>query len=583
MPNNLENKDSKSLNPNPERKFGASSNTRTKYSALGGFAFRYRNANGKWMFKFRWWRILSFMLVTFTLFWLLVSTFLFVFYKYNRDYSEMTFLKAIKIPFNISEHRMAMGEYNIKKAVEYFRAGDFSSGYKNLIQGIGRNPKNIEAKIMLANLHIRMGKTDDAVQLLKRSLPLAYENLIYMRLYTRLLLGRMEDEELIKVCRGILALEPKNPEVKYYLAMALSTAYAMHGHYDESKEFIVKYGLDKSTPGILRLSKNEWEQGNKEEAIKIVAENVKYIKDLDSVYALLSNYYILMGDYEKVRQYASLRIMEKPFDIPPQIDYLRALANSGEEEKSKVELRKLFENNRNNEAAVLAIAQYATETAQLDLMQKIYDNSIKNNFSTSQFCMMLLETYISCKKYQEAVVFAEDISNEAPKWLQKNDDTFMCLRAVSYYAIGNVNMANVMIEEVIKRKTINPRNMVATARRFALLGESTIAHKLYLAAVEKDPKHQYALVRLIQFEIDSGNSSDLNKYIMRLINLRRPPRDMILRAREALLSDRFIFTTEREKVINAIDMIFDAEKASNNRFLSDLPSDYEEEKVFSSF
>jgi tetratricopeptide (TPR) repeat protein len=276
-------------------------------------------------------------------------------------------------------------------------------------------------------------------------------------------------------------------------------------------------------------------------------------------------------------------MLEKPTAVAPKIDYLRAIANSGEKEKAKEELFKLYETNKNDEKALLAISHYATETAELELMRKIYDTSIRNGFNTSQFCMMLLETFISCKKYQEAVDFSQAIIAEDPKWLNKNEDVFMCLRAVSYYAVGNMNMAEALVENVIKRKTINPRNMVATARRFALLGENSMAHKMYLSAVERDPKHQYALVRLIQFEIDSGNSSDLGKYILRLINLRRPPRDMILKARTALLSDRFIYTDDREKVISSIDAIFDIEKVSSNRILSDLPSDYEDEKIFSSF
>ena len=154
---------------------------------------------------------------------------------------------------------------------------------------------------------------------------------------------------------------------------------------------------------------------------------------------------------------------------------------------------------------------------------------------------------------------------------------------MAYYAVGNTNMSTALINDIIKQGSVNPRTLVATARRFAILGEDTIAHKLYVAAVEKDPMHQYALVRLIQFELDAGNSSDLNKYIFRLINMRRPPRDMILEARRKLLTDRFIFTTDREKIINAIDAVFDIEKVSGNRIFSDLPSDYDNEKILSTF
>ena len=553
------------------------------YPALLGFAYRYKTPNGHWVLKFRLFRILAFLASVLLALWFAKSAGIYYFYKYNRDYDEMKFSDAFIFPANRAKHTVALGEYNIRKAKELFAQGQGRKGWETLMAGVARSPRNVEGKMLVARAFIQNNMTDQALDMLKSLLPYAYEDLNYMRLYTQLLLMRMDDETLIQVCKNILEREPKSPEVKAYLAMALATVYSMHGQYDKSKEYITKYGLDKTTPGILRLSKNEWEQGNREEAIETIAKNINQMQDLDPVYALLSNYYILLGDYSKVRQYATLRMLEKPLDIAPRIDYLRAIANSGEKEKSQEELYKLYEANKNDEGALLSIAHYATETGELDLMRKIYDTSIRNNFKTEQFCMMLLETFISCKKYQEAVDFSEAIIKEKPKWLKKSEDVFMCLRAVAYYAIGDLNLSGALVDEVVKRKSINPRNMVATARRFALLGENSMAHKMYLSAVQRDPKHQYALVRLIQFEIDSGNSSDLGKYILRLINLRRPPRDMILRARTALVSDRFIYTTDREKVINAIDAIFDIERVSNNRILSDMPSDYEDEKVFTSF
>ncbi|MBO7520943.1 MAG: hypothetical protein J6T16_01725, partial [Opitutales bacterium] len=351
-----------------------------------------------------------------------------------------------------------------------------------------------------------------------------------------------------------------------------------------SRAIIEKYGLDKTTPGILRLSKNEWEQGNREEAINIIEKNIPNMRDLDPAYALLVNYYIIMGDYEKARLYGAMRIAAKPFEIAPRVDHLRSIANSGDKKEANERSFRLFESNKDDERNLIYIANFATDSENLDLMRKIYDNAIEKGFSnTSQYCMLLLETFITCKKYQEAIDFSEDILKANPKWLKNNENVFSALRAVAYYAVGNTNMSTALINDIIKQGTVNPRTLVATARRFAMLGEEAIAHKLYVAAVEKDPMHQYALVRLIQFELDAGNSSDLDKYIFRLINMRRPPRDMILEARRKLLTDRFIFTQDREKIINAIDAVFDIEKASGNRIFSDLPSDYDSEKVLSTF
>lgn len=560
-----------------------------EYSVLFGFAKSYKTESGAWKMKFNFFRIFAFLVSTTFVMWLMLATAIFFFFKYKRNYEEMTFGKALTFPFERQAFTVAMGDYNINLAISLFEKAstdpkfDFKTAYQNLRDGVTRSPKNIKGKLYFTRLQWRMGNKDEAIAILEKSLPIGYNNLDYIRDYTKMLIMKLDDEKLIKTATTILEANPSSQEVKVYLAMTLATVYAMHGHYDKSKHYLATYGLDKTTAGILRLSKNEWEQGNREEAISIISRNIDSMRDLDPVYALLSNYYIMMNDYDMVRKYASLRIIEKPLNVAPKIDYIRAMTKNGEEEKAKIELDKLFELNKDSEPDTLMVAHYATETANLELMRKIYDNAIKKDFNVSQFCMMLLETFISRGSYTDAINFSEAIINESPKWLQKNDDVFVCLRAAAYYAAGNTNMANVLIDEVMKRKTINPRNTVATARRFAMLGEPKIAQKLYLTAVEKDPRHQYALVRLIQFEIDSGNSTDLNKYIKRLIGLRRPPRDMILKARDALMSDRFIFTAELDSVVAQIDAIFELEKASSDRIFSDLPSDYESEQVLSTF
>ncbi|MBR4597438.1 MAG: hypothetical protein IKO42_03455 [Opitutales bacterium] len=566
-------------NPQPSQKTDS-----TRRPAIFGFAYRYRTPKGNWSIKFLYGKIFTALFAIFLTLLLFKTIFIFVFFKYQRDYSEITVKTALFYPLNRMQTNHALGDYNIRNAKDLLAEGKYREAFENLVRGVNRSPRNIEGKKMLAQFFIMRNKQDSAVEVLKRGLPFAYEDLAYMRLYVQLLIAKMDDEVLINVCKNILERNPKSKEIQQYLAMAMATVYSMHGMHKESKEIIEKYGLEKTTPGILRLSKNEWEQGNREEAINIIAKNINRMPDLDPVYALLVNYYIIMGDYEKARQYGSLRIIEKPLEIAPRVDYLRSISNSGDKKAAEEEINRLFENNKNDEKNLIYIANFATDSENLELMRKIYDNAIEKGFSnTSQYCMLLLETFITCKKYQEAIDFSEDIIKANPKWLKNNENVFSALRAVAYYAVGNSNMSTALINDIIKQGTVNPRTLVATARRFALLGEDTIAHKLYVAAVEKDPMHQYALVRLIQFELDAGNSSDLNKYIFRLINMRRPPRDMILEARRKLLTDRFIFTTDREKIINAIDAVFDIEKASGNRIFSDLPSDYDNEKILSTF
>lgn len=69
------------------------------------------------------------------------------------------------------------------------------------------------------------------------------------------------------------------------------------------------------------------------------------------------------------------------------------------------------------------------------------------------------------------------------------------------------------------------------------------------------PRHQLALTRLVQIEIKIGNSTNLDRHLFNLLNMRRPPRELIEDARMKLVSDRFIFTGDRKKVMGEIDAL----------------------------
>ena len=81
--------------------------------------------------------------------------------------------------------------------------------------------------------------------------------------------------------------------------------------------------------------------------------------------------------------------------------------------------------------------------------------------------------------------------------------------------------------------------------------------------MEKYPKHQLALTRLIQFEINQGNSTNLDKHIVRLLAMRRPPRELVLEARKNLSSDKFIFTKNRDKIMREIDTLVNSKNATS--------------------
>ena len=497
----------------------------------------------------------------------LFSLAIYSYFKYFREYEEMTFLAALKVPFTRTEHRETVGNYNIRKAQEFLKAGKYRDAYSALVVGCSRSPRNLEGRKMLAEFYqVLFKRPDRALETLERSLIYAVNDISYVRLYSKILIDQTEDARLISVGEKILAMpELKSQDVKLYIAMALSTVYAYHGNYIKSKEYIEKYGLEKTLPGILRLSKNEWELGNRDGAIKILADNINVPQNKEAIYALLVNYYVMMRDFDKARQYSMLRSLENPFSMEQRMEYLTLLKSSGDIDGVKRDMEIFLNTYQDNNRSILYLANFAADIGDLPFMRRIYDLALRKDFPIAPYCLLLLETTIAQGDYKAAVAFVEDIMTTKPKWKERHEDVILCLRAVAYYAVGNANMADVLIGDIVKRNSIPVKVMIATSRMFDKLNAPEISLRILERAVALYPKHQMALTRLIQAELKVGISTDLHNHVMKLLKMRRPPRELIADARVNICSDKFIYAADRDAIINEIDYLMN-NKDGNRAF-----------------
>lgn len=528
-----------------------------KYSVFFGLGYRFCDSEGNWHLSFVWRRVFVLVLVLGVLSYAAFTLGLYFFIKNYRDYSEMTLADAVKLPFQRKAFREKMGDYNIAQAKEFFRNGKFRDGYMSLVSGCARNPKNLDGIRLLAEIYlVSFRRADRAIETLEHSLPYGVNDIGYVRLYIKILMDRAEDERLVGVAKKLLSMKSVTSiEVRLYLAMALSTIHAYHGDYDLSKKYIQDFNLSKTLPGILRLSKNQWEQGDRDGAIRILAENISYPENKEAIYALLVNYYVSMKDYETARRYSMLRSLENPFSKGQRMEYLGLLRKTGEVEAMKRDMELFFNEYNNDDRSMLYFANFLADIGDLKFMRRVYDNAVKKEFPIVPYCLLLLETTIDQGHYKEAVAFIEEMMRTKPVWRTRHEEVILCLRAVAYYAVGNTNMSGVIIGDVLKKSDVSENVLVSTARMFESLGARSTALKLLERAVALYPTSQIALTRLIQLELRMGISADMNKHIMNLLKMRRPPRELIADARKSICSDRFIFIAERDAIIKEIDYL----------------------------
>ena len=99
------------------------------------------------------------------------------------------------------------------------------------------------------------------------------------------------------------------------------------------------------------------------------------------------------------------------------------------------------------------------------------------------------------------------------------------------------------------------QTLLALSKTLKDLGELEQAHAILEAAYEQTPENQGALTALMRLDIELGRIADLNKKLVDLLSMRRPPYDLLQLAYEEIGSDKFMFTPNRNSVIQQLEEI----------------------------
>ncbi|GHB97646.1 tetratricopeptide repeat protein [Cerasicoccus arenae] len=536
--------------------------TQNQKSVLLGFAVRKRGPSGRWHIQFRWGRILAVLFSLVIIGYISLTTALFFFFKEVQKFDDVKYTDMFTIFLNMKEHRAKVGDYQIEKAKEMLEDGNYRDAFTFLREGVQRSPTNLEGRLLVSEFFIyipNMQDTDRALALLSEGLPYAHDDARYLQRYIKLLLRQQEDEEVINIAQEILAEKPSD-EITELLATAAATAHLYRGNFDEAEDFVRTYDLEKRLDGLRLSARITWERGAQKAAIAKLENGIGKFNTDEPLYAGLSQYYRDRGEGEKAREYAVLRNIDAPLAVSPRVDLLYTLSLTGQNERAKNEADAILRQFRNDEAAMMKLANYATDEGLVDLARRIYEQALENDFPIAPFALLLIESHITAGDYQGAISFSEELAKERPAWLEQNMPIFNSLRAVAYYGVGNENLADIYIEQFLQQPNLRVESLMAVSRRFSQLGGDKYSRQVLKQAYENNPKNQAALSNLIEIEIKTGNAAELGNYLKKLLQMRRPSVDILQQAYQKLGSDRFIFTPDRENLLIELNTVLNPQE-----------------------
>ena len=519
---------------------------------LLGFVVQHKGLDGQTKISVRWGRLIGTFAILAVLGWFALAGALYLHFKYNREFDQASYVKMLTLlPFGLDAHRVEMGNFHIERGLAEMKEGNYRDALRLLRLGVARAPANLQGRLALAEFYeIALKRHDVATNLLLEGIELGgIEDIDYLKQTLRVLLHYQMDEVVQNLADKYLPDEPELTDINRMLAFSAANANYLRGNYDLADNYTINYNLLESLEGVLLSAQISWERGNKIAAITMMENSIKKFPNSEPLLLLLSRCHRELGEIDKARRYAMLRNLSKPLSAATRVELLYIYNQTRDFESEQRESERVLQQFRNDGPALQTLANFAADTGNIDLARRTYEEALENEYEINPFALLLVEAHLVDQDYQGAIDFSEELIKERPDWLSRRWALFSSLRAVASYGMNRPDLGEIYLQEFVDAKNNNSQTYIAVARRFTKIERYEQARIVLTDAYEKAPTNQKVLSELIRAELSVGNTENLNRLLSRLLQMRRPDKDLLVEAYTQLGSDRFIFTPNRQTLL----------------------------------
>lgn len=519
---------------------------------LLGFVVQHKGLDGQTKISVRWGRLIGTFAILAVFGWFALAGALYLHFKYNREFDQASYVKMLTLlPFGLDAHRVEMGNFHIERGLAEMKEGNYRDALRLLRLGVARAPANLQGRLALAEFYeIALKRHDVATNLLLEGIELGgIEDIDYLKQTLRVLLHYQMDEVVQNLADKYLPDEPELTDINRMLAFSAANANYLRGNYDLADNYTINYNLLESLEGVLLSAQISWERGNKIAAITMMENSIKKFPNSEPLLLLLSRCHRELGEIDKARRYAMLRNLSNPLSAATRVELLYIYNQTKDFESEQRESERVLQQFRNDGPALQTLANFAADTGNIDLARRTYEEALENEYEINPFALLLVEAHLVDQDYQGAIDFSEELIKERPDWLSRRWALFSSLRAVASYGMNRPDLGEIYLQEFVDAKNNNSQTYIAVARRFTKIERYEQARIVLTDAYEKAPTNQKVLSELIRAELSVGNTENLNRLLSRLLQMRRPDKDLLVEAYTQLGSDRFIFTPNRQTLL----------------------------------
>jgi len=449
-------------------------------------------------------------------------------------------------------HLNHKGEYFISVAKAALERGDFAEFAKYIGTGASLSPKNAEAQKLCADLYFAFGRSIDAFQILENSLDYGLNDPEIFKNYLTRCFMLDQDSRVINTAKKYLPNKNLSPVIREDLKLAEAQANFFRGNYNEASKLIRDYTLETNPEGFLLRCQLMYELGEKPEAIKLLNTAIKNYPGVMRLLEIKARWLKDMGNLKEARDCLDLIIISNPENFSPYIQSLHLMTGPENAEKRNSEIEKIVKKYGKSEQAMLELAQYGNDNFDAKLTARLLTLAEQSRVpSRTKFALTHAECLITANRPHEAILLIDELLSqiEREQWLADTKIALDALKCIAYFADDQPEIGLINLTRLLENRRVPPQLLIATGKKLIQAKRFVEANNMLIQAHLMNENNQPLLLQIVKLKIEHPEiANDVEVYIRRLMDTRRPPREVLISALNCVSSDTYLFSNNREKL-----------------------------------
>jgi len=545
-----------------------------------------RRTAGGVQVRIRWTRLLLLLAGLAVAGWIGTATGLFLWVKYWRGFTAAQFTDIL-LPNRWKGYAVARGNFYIEQAKTEIQNRKWGDAIYHLRVGVGASPENTDGRLTLAQCFVLFDRVELAKRVLLDGVVYNRDNLAYLRALFGFLLRYQEDADVMRIARELLPPQPVVTERNQLIALGAAEAHFFRGNFAAAEELVTQFDLLRAKDGQLLKAQIDWDRGNRDAALDRLRARVRETPADDDYYNQLAGYYRPLGRADELERFALLREIGNPRNAAARIEMLRLRQPKAAPAEFQRSIDQFLADFGDNANALLDLGNFAIEIANPALARRAFDQCVAKGLDAGSTAVMAAEAQIAAGDPRAALAFVQELNRDHPEWFARYQGILNGMQAVACYALGQRSDGDLYLTNFLAQPSIRSEFfvgnflgrpggrsgfLVALANRLLAAGAREEARRVLAVAESSDPRNQTAITQLIELDLQLGRSDDLALNLHRLLTMRRPSPALLRTAQTLLSGDRYLFSPERDELLEGIGAALAADPAGVSRAAPVPPS-----------